>query len=391
MIGNRVEDYAAIFREKFGEEFPLAASIAPGRVNLLGEHTDYNDGFVFPMAVDYETVMIGSTNDDKLLEVFSVDFKDQVQIDLDTELSFNKEKSWINYILGIIQEFRALGHSIKGTFIVFGGDVPQSSGLSSSASVEVACARLIRRLNNITMDEVELVKLCQRAENHFVGVQCGIMDQFVSNLGDKDKAMVLDCRDYTYDLVPFKLQNHSILIVNTLKPRQLVESAYNTRRAECEQGVEILQSKYPEVKALRDAELNMLEAFQSQMPDNVFRRCRHVISDNQRVLKAKQALAENDLETFGQLLYEGHQSLREDYEVTGKELDTIIDESKKIPGVLGARMTGAGFGGCAITLIENNAIEEYSKKITQSYKKIIGHTCEIYKTTAANGAQDYFL
>jgi len=345
---------------------PLIVS-APGRVNLLGEHTDYNEGFVFPMAIDAGITMAGALTGGTKVNLHSLDYDARDSFEL-TEIKASSEKKWTNYIRGVCQEFQLAGHNPQGMDILIQGNVPQGAGLSSSAALEVAAAVLIRTLHGFQVDDVEIVKLAQRAENNFVGVASGIMDQFASMMGQKDHALFLDCRSLEYELVPtpFEEQGYAVVVINSAVRRGLVDSAYNKRREECAEAVERLKAHLPGITSLRDVRMEDLPLINS-LPMVVGQRARHVVTENHRVLEGIRALKAGDLKSFGRELTASHRSLQKDFEVSCPELDLLVDLSLMVPGVLGSRMTGAGFGGCTISLVPQRQIETFQAMVGQEY------------------------
>lgn len=378
------------YRKQFGKDNPVVAK-APGRVNLIGEHTDYNDGFVFPVAIDKAAFIVGNKTDGKTIRMYSM-MSDEMAEHPVEGFKHDDKHGWANYILGVMQELQKLGHKLPGAEIVNSCTVPLASGLSSSAALEVAVSTFFEEVADIKISPVEVAKLCQRAENNFVGVNCGIMDQFISRLGKKGTALFIDCRSLQYEHVPFDNPNIKILICNTGVKRRLVVSEYNTRRSECEKGVEFFRRKLNKpVKALRDVNLEEFNKYESELPENIRKRCRHVIGENERVMKSKQFLEHADYENFGKLLYESHESLKNDYEVSCRELDFMVDILKKQKGVLGARMTGAGFGGCTVSVfdIKNGDIsqqESIIKNVSKEYADKTGIVSDIFFSSAQAGA-----
>ncbi len=359
---------------------------APGRVNLIGEHTDYNDGFVFPVAIDRWVVIAVRARNDQLVRVFSGMHKELVEYALDKELV--AKKHWADYGKGVIREFQKLGHSLKGFDAAVVGNVPMGAGLSSSAAVEMAVGKMLLALNDIDLSGPDLALLGQRAENQFVGVNCGIMDQFISANGKAGHALFLDCRDLSYDLVPLAKEGVRIVICNSGVTRGLTTSAYNERRSACENGVRHLGlASGKDFKALRDVSMDQLETYKGALSEEIFKRCRHVITENDRTKKAVALLQVGDVAGFGQLMHASHVSLRDDYEVSGMELDLLVDIANGVPGVLGARMTGAGFGGCTVNLVEDDAVDGFMATINEKYPQATKLTPEIYVCSAVNGAE----
>jgi len=377
--------------DKFGSAFrdfnlEKGAYAAPGRVNLIGEHTDYNDGFVMPMAIEKEITMLGQLRPDKKIKFYSLDYDQLVEYELDN-LEYDKENIWANYLMGVVDEIQKLGKNLQGFNLMFTGNVPQGSGLSSSAALEVVTAMTICDLHKIKIDGVEMALLAQRAENNFVGVQCGIMDQYISRLGKKDHALLIDCRSNDYQLVPFKNDDYQIVICNSKVERGLVDSEYNQRRDECNQAVEFFAEKEDgKVTALRDVELKTVEKYKDELPENVYKRAHHVVSENARVLESQKALEADEIKKFGELMYASHKSLSEDYEVSCKELDILVNIAAE-EGIEGARMTGAGFGGCTVNLVKKSKVDHFVENIKEKYKNETGIDAEVYISNPAPGAR----
>lgn len=332
-----------IFNEKFADTGLIKGAFsAPGRVNLIGEHTDYNEGFVLPMAIEKKIIMLGQLRNDRLFQVFDLNCKTKIKFSLDNLTPIKKDK-WANYLMGVVDEIQKAGYILQGANIIFRSDIPQKAGLSSSAALEVVTALTMAKLNSLKIEPVKMARLCQQAESNFVGVNCGIMDQYISVLGKKGYALMIDCRSNKYELVPFADKNYKIVICNSKVDRGLVDSKYNQRRKECKQVTEFFADKLErKISALRDVTINDLDRFGTKLPDPIFRRARHIITENNRVLTSMGSLKNNDFTTFGQLMIESHQSLRDDYEVSCPELDLLVALALNEEGVLGARMTGAG-------------------------------------------------
>jgi len=377
-----------IFNEKFIDTgLVKGAFSAPGRVNLIGEHTDYNEGFVLPIAIGKKIIMLGQLRNDRMVQVFDLGYKAEVKFSLDS-LSPSKKDTWANYLMGVMDEIQKAGYPLGGANIIFSSNIPQRAGLSSSAALEVVTALTMAKLNLLEIEPVEMAHLCRRAENNFVGVACGIMDQYVSCLGQKKYALFIDCRSNNYESVPFKNHNYRIVICNSKIQRGLINSEYNKRREQCKKATEFFAHKLGhKIQALRDVTIDEYKKYQRQLPEVIARRARHVISENYRVQIGVQALREGNFSTFGQLMIESHQSLKDDYEVSCEELDLLVDLALKQEGVLGARMTGAGFGGCTVNLIEQNYIDGFKKSTKNEYKKITGIIPDIYVTPPAEGAK----
>ena len=357
---------------------------APGRVNLIGEHTDYNDGFVMPAAIDLHTEVIIQARDDRKLVISSDTFPDPVEFDLD-EANPIARHHWSDYVRGVAVMLERAGYRLRGADLCIRSDVPIGSGLSSSAAVEVATAYALLAIAGVTIAPVELAQLCEQAENDFVGMRCGIMDQFVSCLGRAGTALMLDCRSLDYRLLPLP-EDVRLVICNTMVKHELGQSEYNARRAACEAAVRRFAKSMPNVRALRDVTLADFERHRTELDDTIFKRCRHVISENERVIKAAAALEENNLMAFGELMAESHRSLRDDYEVSCAELDTMVDLANQVEGVYGARMTGGGFGGCTINLVKAECVAEFKRDVARRYEQTTGIAPRIYVCFSADGA-----
>jgi galactokinase len=363
---------------------PQAVVRAPGRVNLIGEHTDYNDGFVLPAAIDRSIAFAGRKRVDRLVRVHSLDFGASVEFSLD-DIQKDGKNPWSNYIRGVSKYLEEDGHRLSGADVVFGGDVPREAGLSSSAAVEVGAAVFWKKLLHLEADPVYIVKLSRKAENQFVGVPCGIMDQFISALGRENHALFLDCRDLSFRHVPL-WDDVKIVVCNSGVKRALAQSEYEVRLKQCRQAVAQLASTGLATKSLRDVAPADLKAAHSVLSGILFRRARHVVTENHRVMEAVEVLESGDLERFGQLMNASHESLRDDYEVSSKELDVLVELARKQPGVLGARMTGAGFGGCTVNLVRQEAAEAFAEAIRCGYQDALGLKAEIYICKASQGA-----
>jgi galactokinase len=371
------------FRAIYGTT-PDVVARAPGRVNLIGEHTDYNDGFVLPAAIDRSIDFAGRKRADRVVRVHSLDFDGSVEFSLD-DIRKDSKKTWSNYIRGVSKYLEEDGQRLSGADMVFGGNVPREAGLSSSAAVEVGTAAFWRKLLRLELDPVYLVKLSRKAENQFVGVPCGIMDQFISALGRENHALFLDCRNLSYRHVPLR-DDVKIVVCNSGVKRALAQSEYEVRLKQCRQAVAQIASTSRAVKSLRDVEPADLEAARSVLSKVLFRRARHIVTENHRVLEAVKVLEAGDLERFGELMNASHVSLRDDYEVSSKELDVLVEVAWKQPGVLGARMTGAGFGGCTVNLVRQEAAEAFAEAVRRGYQDALGLKAEIYICKASRGA-----
>lgn len=357
---------------------------APGRVNLIGEHTDYNEGFVMPAAIGFSTFVTASPRNDRKVLLFSEHFSEEVEFNLD-DPNLKATGHWSDYPIGVAVTLERAGYRLKGARLKIRSEVPIGSGLSSSAAIEVATCYALVSNSGLSVDAVEMAKLCQRAENEFVGMRCGIMDQFVSCCGRAGKALMLDCRSLDHKLLPLPRQTR-LVICNTMVKHSLAASAYNQRRAECEAGVRHFAHSLPNVRALRDVTEADLKLYGSDLSEVVYRRCRHVITENARVLDAAKALEEEDLEAFGRLMNESHRSLRDDYEVSCRELDVMVELARECDGVYGARMTGGGFGGCTVNLVNVEKVDAFKRTVAQGYTEATRLAPEIYICNAANGA-----
>jgi galactokinase len=372
------------FKKLYGD--PIGVFRAPGRVNLIGEHTDYNDGFVLPAALGFYAYVAAGPRTDHELAVYSVDFDESRNFDLGS-ITSGPLGHWSDYVRGVAAVLQAGGNEVRGANLVVKGDVPIGAGLSSSAALEVATALALLKTSGLACSGVEVALACQQAEHQYVGTKCGIMDQFVALFGKSQHALLLDCRSLGYERL--LIQDHvRIVVCDTMVKHELASGEYNRRRADCEKGVRILQQFLPGIRALRDVGLSQLEQYGASLPDITYKRCRHVITENGRVLEAAESLKQSDLARFGALMAESHLSLRDDYEVSCKELDLMVDFAHQSPGVYGARMTGGGFGGCTVNMVEANAVDEFAVVVAREYKNATGVRPEIYVCTAADGARE---
>jgi galactokinase len=357
---------------------------APGRVNLIGEHTDYNDGFVMPAAIGLSTQVAISPHAEPKLSVCSEEFPRPFEFDT-TSLPRHRLGQWCDYVLGVAVMLREAGHPVYGANLLIRGEVPIGSGLSSSAAIEVASALAFMSLNGARLSLPEVAQLCQRAENVFIGARVGIMDQFVSCLGKAGHALLLDCRSLEFKLVPIP-DDVRLVICNTMVKHEHAGGEYNRRREECEQGVKILSKAYPAIRALRDISFEQLQKHSNEMSDVVYRRCLHVVQENQRVLDAAQCLRQGDLKQFGELMRQSHRSLRDLYEVSCPELDLMVELAEGLPGYWGGRMTGGGFGGCTVNLVDTSDAQAFATQIAESYQRKTGKKPDVYVCSAADGA-----
>ena len=384
---NLPDGLETVFEARYGREPRVFR--APGRVNIIGEHTDYNDGFVMPAAIQFATSVAAAARTDRKLQAYSEMFRDAREFDLDDEAPA-AQGDWTDYVRGIAVTLERAGYHLRGADLVIRGNVPIGAGLSSSAAIEVATASALLAVSGLSLPPTEIARLCQRAENEFVGMRCGIMDQFVSCCGRAGHALMLDCRSLDYQLIPIPPAAR-LVISNTMVHHELAHSEYNQRRADCEAAVRHLAHSLPYIRALRDVTLAELEQYGRDLPDTVFRRCRHVISENGRVLQGSAALLNADLDAFGRRMIESHESLRSDYEVSCDELDLMVELALGVEGVYGARMTGGGFGGCTVNLVQASKVDVFQELVSTGYEKATGKKPSIYSTSAMDGAAEVAL
>jgi galactokinase len=370
------------FREKF--HAPPRVFIAPGRVNLIGEHLDYNEGFVLPCAIEFSTRAAIAPRADQKLVLRSAEFSEPFEFDL-ANLPQKPLGRWSDYVLGVAIMLRQAGHLAQGANLLVHGEVPIGAGLSSSAAIEVATALALLSLTGTKLTSPEIAKLCQRAENEFVGARVGIMDQFVSCLGKTGHALLLECRSLQFDLVPVPEQV-KLVICNTMVKHELSGGEYNRRREECEEGVRILSKSFPGIRALRDVTLEQLSLAANALPPVIYKRCRHVVEEIGRVLEAVDCLRSGNLNQMGRLMRESHCSLRDLYEVSCRELDAMVEAAEGLPGYYGGRMTGGGFGGCTVNLVTSSHAETFRESIADRYRERTGISPEIYICSPADGA-----
>lgn len=371
------------FDEKFGGE--KIAVRAPGRINIIGEHTDYNEGFVLPAAVPAAIYFaIGRRNDNKV-NLYSTDFKQQCEFSLnDTQ---KPDLQWASYLFGVTKIIQQRGYKISGFNCVFGGDIPVGSGMSSSAALESGLAFGISQLNNLNITPLEMAKIGQQSEHEYVGVKCGIMDQYASIFGKEGKCIKLDCRSLQHEYANANIPGYVFILSNTMVKHSLASSEYNKRRSEVEEGVAMVKALHPEVKSLRDCTLDMIDEIKSNISETIYRRCRFVIEENERVTKACERLNNGEIEEFGKLIYQSHYGLSQMYEVSCKELDFLVSQTESMDYVLGSRMMGGGFGGCTISLVKAENAEEFKKTIAKAYKKEFNIDPQFYQAVAENGVE----
>ncbi len=381
-------DYQCL-KQKFVEIYGSEPRVfrAPGRVNLIGEHTDYNGGFVLPMAIDKETAVVISAREDRKIRAFTSNLDEAGEFDLDNEKE-RKKGFWLNYVEGVARILERTGAKLTGADMLIHSDVPTGAGLSSSAALETAVGLALSEISNHTIDRTALAQIGQQAEHEFVGAKVGIMDQFVSANAKKNHALLLDCRSLEFENVPLDTKEVAIVICNTNIKHDLATSGYNTRREECEQAVETLKEFLPEIRQLRDVSPEDFEIYAANLPEIIRRRARHVITENTRTLQAARALKKNDLEEFGRLMWQSHASLKNDYEVSCEELDLLVEIAKETKGVLGGRMTGGGFGGSTVNLVKRENLDEFEKKISFQYQQITEIKPAILISEASDGASE---
>jgi len=358
---------------------------SPGRVNLIGEHTDYNDGFVLPAAINKSIFLSMAPNELDKFRFYALDKQESFETNFSGKLK-KSEMGWPNYLLGVVDRLQKHGYELQAGFdCVFGGNVPIGAGLSSSAALEGGVLYGLSQLFEWDIPPVEMAQIAQEAENKFVGVQCGIMDQFISLNGKKAHAMKLDCRSLEYEFYPFNFRDIRIVLCDTQVRRELASSEYNVRRAQCENGVEVMQKYDPKVSSLRDVTHDFLMAHKEEFDPTVFQRCKYVIEENQRVLQACADLQSNDLVSFGKRMYASHAGLRNEYEVSCSELDILVDAARDIEGVMGARMMGGGFGGCTINLVKKDKLESFRDQVTEIYSRKTDYKLKVYTTKVSGG------
>ena len=383
---NLAHEITEQFINFFGQK-PTNIFFAPGRVNLIGEHTDYNGGFVFPCALDFGTYGAARKRNDRILRFASGNFDNQYEIDMDN-LVFDTAHDWSNYLKGVVAEFLQLGKKINGFDFFIQGDIPNAAGLSSSASIELLTAFAINSLYDCQVPMKEMTLLSQRAENQFVGVNCGIMDQYTVGFGKSGFALLLDCQEVQHEYVPLNLGDNMLIIANTNKQRGLADSKYNERRGECEAALAIFQ-KVTDIKSLCDLTHDTFTKHKHLLKDPILTaRTTHVVYENDRTKEAVKVLNSSDIKSFGKLMNESHISLKDQYEVTGPELDALAEAAWKVNGVLGSRMTGAGFGGCTVSVVAKNAVDDFIKSVGEEYVNKTGLTASFYTAQTGNGVRE---
>jgi len=379
------DQLAAKFQHLFGRSALLFR--APGRINLIGEHTDYNQGFVMPMAIESSTWVAAAKRQDRCLEVYSETFDERISFSLNS-LSGPPRGHWGDFIRGVAATLQEVGYALCGADLLVHGEVPVGVGLSSSASLEVSVAFALAAVAGISIPRREMAMLCQKAEHEYTGTRCGVMDQFAACFSFADHALILDCRSLEYRLLAIP-SDVRMVVCNTGVRHQLAVGEYNLRRSECEQAVKLLQPSLPEIRALRDVEVADLEKYKRDLSERLYRRCRHVISENQRVVRAAKALQSGDKVRVGQLMNQSHASLRDDYEVSCKELDLLVDLASSMQGVYGARMMGGGFGGCTVNMVSTGDVSTFCANIARMYAHETGISAETYVCEAAQAAGNW--
>lgn len=382
-----IENLEATFKTVYNQDAELTF-FAPGRINLIGEHIDYSGGHVFPCAITFGTYAAVTKRSDRKVRLYSKNFADLgvYEFDLD-HLVYDEKDNWTNYVKGVLAIMLEDNHELAYGFdVVYDGNIPNGAGLSSSASLEVVSAVIADHINQLDLPKMDIVKIALRAENDFVGVQCGIMDQFAVTMGKKDTAMLLDTKTNEFEYAPLDLKDHVIVIMNTNKQRGLTDSAYNERREQCDAALEILNT-VEEEEFLCEHTLETLNNNKELFDDElVFKRARHAITENLRTVKAAEVLKDGDLEAFGELMNQSHTSLRDDYDVTGIELDTIVAAAQKQDGVYGARVTGAGFGGCGLAIVNEDQVDSFITAVGREYEEVIGYAADFYIASPGPGA-----
>lgn len=378
-----MSELTTLFEQHYGDSQNCFHVRAPGRVNLLGGHVDYNGGFVLPIATSQSIQLMLRPRQDREIKLYSTHTKEQLSFSLD---SIEKEENWLDYVKGVARELEIAQIPLQGFEGVIASDLPAAAGLSSSAALEVGIALAFLHLAHATMAPMEIALLCQRAENRFVGVNCGIMDQTAVAACQKDSALLLDCRSLEMEQIPFALEDHTLIVTDSGVPRELASSAYNERRSQCEEGFKALQKFLPQIEALRDISWQEYSQHENELSPVLRKRVRHVVTEIERTERGAKCLKAGDFAGFGKCINDSHDSLRDNYEVSSVELDWLVDWARAHPGVLGSRLTGAGFGGCIITLIENDAADDFLSRLPEEYLTATGKTAHNWRCIAAAGA-----
>lgn len=378
------ERITTTFLSRYGRENDLLIR-SSGRINIIGEHTDYNDGFVLPAAIDKYIYFAVARNGTRQCRFWANDIQQADEVDLDNLRA--SEQLWANYLFGILDQYQKRGETLEGVDVVFGGNLPIGSGMSSSAAMEVGFATALKHLFDISIEKTEIAELAQRSSHQFIGVPCGIMDQFASVMGKKDRVIRLDCRSLNFDYIPFLLGEYKVVMINSKVSHSLASSEYGTRVKECRAGVELLRGHYPEIGSLREVSLEQLRRHQSEMPPVIFKRCHYVVAENDRLHRACDALKAGDIEGLGQLLNETHDGLRYEYEVSAPEVDFLVEFAQAFPGVAGSRIMGGGFGGCSINLVKKDQIPAFTETILKAYLSEFNISGEAYEVAAVDGTR----
>lgn len=376
-----------LIHQKFLVEFqaaPILTVRSPGRINLIGEHTDYNLGYVMPAAIDKSIFFAIGPRSDNDCHLVAIDLQQKVVVSLDNIMKRTTE-TWSNYLLGVVEQLQMAGKEIKGFNLVFGGDLPSGGGMSSSAAIENGIGYALNELFELGFSRIDLLKMSQQAENQFVGMQCGIMDMFASMMGHENAVIRLDCRNLDFEYFPFEAPDCSLVLCDTGIKHQLVDSEYNTRRSECEEGIHILSGFDPSIQSLRDVSFDFLKQHQSHLREVVYRRCKYVVEEICRVGQAGEALKSGNFEAFGRLMYATHKGLNEEYEVSCTELNFLVEQAQKDPNVLGSRMMGGGFGGCTINLVKTTGLDQFLDNAASEYKAAFSRNMAVYKVALKNG------
>ncbi len=380
-------DVVGLIREKYLGIYDRNDSMvivrSPGRINLIGEHTDYNEGFVLPSAIDRAIYLAVGPCRGFDVSLTSLDLNDQLRFDV--REAAKSQKAWANYLIGIVHELNRAGHHIGGFNCVFSGDIPIGAGMSSSAGIEAGLAFALNSMFDLGIGRRDLARIAQRSENEFVGVRCGIMDQFANLLSKGESALHLDCRSLQYEYIPFIRRDLEFVLCDTGVKHSLAFSEYNLRREQCETGAGIIGKYFSGVRSLRDVEPEMLREHKDELGDTIYGRCKYVVEENARVNLAGKYLRQNDYDKFGELLYASHEGLRDEYQVSCRELDVLVDAATNIDGVLGARMMGGGFGGCTLNLVDRESAEEFKSKISESYRRETGKVPQLYECSLMPG------
>ena len=385
-MGRRREEVKQSFLDAYGNEPEVFR--APGRINIIGEHTDYNDGFVLPAAIDLSVYIFIQKNGSNQCNLVSIDLDDTYSFQLKESL-VPVEKGWVNYFLGVIDQLQLAGHTIEGFDLMFTSDIPIGSGLSSSAALECGFGMALNELFDLKIEKQDLAKIGQVAEHKFAGVKCGIMDQFASCMGKSNHVIQLDCRSLNFEYFPADFKDYDLVLFDSNVKHNLADSQYNIRRSQCEEGVRAIQKIKPSMHSLRDATLDDLNGVKADIDEVVYRRCKYVIEENIRVQQVCAALQEGDILNVGAIMSQTHEGLKSDYEVSCKELDVLIDIASNCKGHIGGRMMGGGFGGCTINLIERSQVDQVIEQVTEEYKAITGIDTKIYQVKIADGIGSY--